>query len=303
MWMQFLNEATNGDKDLQHFLQQIAGYCLTGITREHALFFLYGPGGNGKGVFVNTLAHIMGDYGIASAMDTFTASRHDRHPTELADLAGARMVTASETEEGRAWAESRIKALTGGDPIKARFMRQDFFQYQPEFKLMFLGNHKPVLNNVDEAARRRFNIIPFTHNPTTPDQRLEDKLQAEHGLILGWMINGCRDWQEHGLQRPAIVVEATSEYFDEQDLFQQWLDECTEPKSERIGEPTARLYASWKKYAERAGDGAGSQKVFRDNMRGHGYVYKPHLPNDNGSRGFIKISLVFHGEEPRRYAD
>ncbi len=161
LWLRFMDQATNGDAELQRFLQQIAGYCLTGITREHALFFLYGPGGNGKGTFVNTLARIMGDYAIAAAMDVFTASKYDRHPTDLADLSGARLVSASETEEGRAWAESRIKQLTGGDPIKARFMRRDFFQYQPEFKLVFLGNHKPVLNNVDDAARRRFDVTPL----------------------------------------------------------------------------------------------------------------------------------------------
>ena len=251
LWLSFLDQATNGDKALQRFLQQVAGYCLCGSTREHALFFFYGPGGNGKSVFVNVLLEILCDYGTNAPMDTFTASKYDRHPTDLADLAGARMVSASETEEGRAWAESRIKQLTGGDPIKARFMRQDFFQYLPQFKLVFLGNHKPVLQNVDEAARRRFNIIPFTFKPAVPDLDLPKKLKVEYDRILMWMIQGCLDWQQHGLKRPAIVTSATAEYFDEQDLFKQWLDECTEVKSERMGEPTTRLYQSWKRYAER----------------------------------------------------
>ena len=106
-------------------------------------------------------------------METFTNSANDRHPTDLAMLRGARLVCATETEEGRAWAESRIKQMTGGDPISARFMRQDFFTYVPAFKLVFVGNHKPALRNVDDAVRRRFNIVPFEHKPPTPDKGLE----------------------------------------------------------------------------------------------------------------------------------
>jgi len=303
LWLQFLDQATNGNRDLQRFLQQMAGYCLTGITREHALFFLYGPGGNGKGVFVNTISKVMGEYATSAPMSTFTATRHDQHPTDLADLAGSRMVTASETEEGRAWAESRIKQMSGGDPVKARFMKKDFFEYTPEYKLVFLGNHKPVLKNVDDAARRRFNIVPFTFKPEKPDFELENKLESEHGRILSWMVEGCLDWQQNGLLRPAIVTEATAEYFDEQDLFAQWLEVCTEKKTERIGESTKVLYYSWKKYAEAAGDNPGSQKSFRDSMRQHGYVYVKHLPNDNSKSGFIGISVLVKIDTYRAYAD
>ena len=117
-------------------------------------------------MFLNTIARIAGTYAVTASMDTFVASHHDRHSTELAMLHGARLVTASETEEGRSWAESRIKQLTGGDPITARYMREDFFTYRPQFKLTLLGNHKPALRHVDEAVRRRFNIVPFTRQPT-----------------------------------------------------------------------------------------------------------------------------------------
>ena len=114
-WIQFLNEATGKDAGLIKFLQQWCGYGLTGLTREHALVFVYGPGGNGKSVFLNVVQTIMKDYAVTAAMDTFTASKSDKHPTDLAMLCGARLVTASETEEGRAWAEARIKQMTGGD--------------------------------------------------------------------------------------------------------------------------------------------------------------------------------------------
>ncbi len=225
-WLTFLDEATGKDDALIRFLQRWCGYCLTGDTREHALLFGYGPGGNGKSVFLNTLAGIMSDYATTAAMDTFTASQGDKHPTDLAMLRGARLVTATETEEGRAWAEARIKQMTGGDPITARFMRQDFFTFRPQFKLTIVGNHKPVLRNVDDAARRRFNIVPFILKPAEPDRELERKLEAEWPGILAWMIEGCLAWQREGLSRPNVVLEATDEYFKAQDHFGRWLDEC-----------------------------------------------------------------------------
>jgi putative DNA primase/helicase len=150
-------------------------------------------------VFLNALTAILSAYAATAAMDTFTASKGDKHPTDLAMLRGARLVTASETEEGRAWAEARIKQITGGDPITARFMRQDFFTFVPQFKLTIVGNHQPVLKNVDDAARRRFNIVPFTRKPSHPDPQLEEKLRAEYPAILRWMVDGCLDWQKHGL--------------------------------------------------------------------------------------------------------
>ena len=129
IWHRFLEETTGGDANLIGFLRQWAGYALTGDTREQALLFVFGPGGNGKSVFVNAIRGIMGDYAIVAAMDVFISSNSDRHPADLAMLQGARLVTASETEEGRQWAESRIKQVTGGDPITARFMRQNFFTF------------------------------------------------------------------------------------------------------------------------------------------------------------------------------
>jgi putative DNA primase/helicase len=224
-WLAFLEQATAGDAALVRFLQQWCGYCLTGSTREHALLFIYGPGGNGKSVFLNTVAAILGDYCQTAPMDTFTASLGDRHPTDLAMLRGARLVTATETEEGRTWAEARIKQMTGGDPVTARFMRQDFFTFTPQFALTIAGNHKPTLKNVDDAARRRFNIVPFLHTPAQPDRQLEDKLREEWPGILGWMIDGCSDWQGNGLVRPRVVTEATEEYFEAQDTIGRWLAE------------------------------------------------------------------------------
>ena len=184
-WRSFLDSVTNEDEELQRFLKQIAGYCLTGDVSEHALFFIYGPGGNGKSVFLNTLTSLLGDYATTAAMSTFTATTYDQHPTELAMLQGARLVSASETEEGKGWAENRIKLITGGDMITARYMRQDFFEYLPQFKLLIVGNHEPVLKNVDDAIRRRLNIIPFLHKPGNPDVKLEKNLNKSFRKFSG----------------------------------------------------------------------------------------------------------------------
>jgi putative DNA primase/helicase len=275
LWLRFLSETTGDDMELIRFLQQWCGYSLTGSTREHALVFVYGPGGNGKSVFLNVVTSILADYASTAAMDTFTASNNDKHPTDLAMLRGARLVTASETEENRAWAEARIKQMTGGDRISARFMRQDFFQFTPQFKLTIVGNHKPVLKNVDEAARRPFLVVPFERKPPAPDRELERKLVAEAGGILQWMVHGCLDWQRNGLLRPASVLAATEEYFSDQDLFAHWLaEECDcEPGNMDKSESSSRLFASWREFAVSAGNSPGSQQAFKDRMTRHGFKF------------------------------
>ena len=272
LWLDFLGRVTGGDGELESFLQRVAGYALTGSTREHALFFLYGTGANGKSVTIDTLARIGGDYTRAAPVEMFMASRNDRHPTELASLRGARLVTATETEGNRRWAESRIKHLTGGGMISARVMRGDPFDFEPIFKLVITGNHKPRLNGVDEAIRRRMNMIPFvvTIPPEERDHDLPEKLQAEWPGILAWAIEGAVDWHANGLQPPAAVTEATDEYLAGEDLIAVWIDErCYQ-------EPTARtlsseLFASFKDWNEAAGERPGTQRAFSMALENHGY--------------------------------
>ncbi len=274
MWICFLEDIFAGDTAVIRFVQQFAGYCLTGSTREHALVFGVGPGGNGKSVFVNVIAGAMGDYAGVAAMDAFTASRNDKHPADLAALRGKRLVTASETEADRAWAESRMKQITGGEPITARFMGCNFFTYLPQFKLLIVGNHKPALHNLDDAARRRINILPFDFRPPTPDLNLEEKLRAEWPGILRWMIAGALDWQANGLIRPDTVVAATASYFEDQDLFSQWLAECcdTRPGDRALREQSGVLMASWRRQAEANGHPVGSSVSFAEQMARRGFT-------------------------------
>ena len=288
-WLAFLYTVMEGDTELIAFVQRMCGYALTGSIREHALFFCYGTGANGKGVTLNTLTGIMGDYAKIASIDTFTASNNDRHPTDLAMLRGARLVTAQETEEGRRWAEARIKAMTGGDPITARFMRQDFFTFEPRFKLVIAGNHRPGLRNVDEAIRRRFNLIPFAVRipPHERDHNLPDALKAEWSGILKWAIQGCLDWQAGGLRPPAAVRDATAEYLEAEDAVAAWMGECCIiDASLQLG--SSPLFASWKAWAERTGEHAGSQKRFSQNLSNRGFQA---VRLSGGASGFRGIGL------------
>lgn len=290
LWLSFLNRVTDGDASLIGYLQRLAGYALTGSTREHVLPFAHGSGGNGKGVFIGTISKIMGDYHRAAGIETFAASNIEHHPTDLARLRGARLVTAQETEEGRRWAESRIKSLTGGDRISARFMRQDFFEYDPQFTLLIAGNHKPGLRSVDEAIRRRFHLIPF--NVTIPveerDNDFADKLRDEWSGILSWMIEGCLAWQREGLAPPPVILSATAAYLDGQDAIGAWLAESCDCSDLDAWSATNDLYMSFRVWAERAGEFVLPRARFLDALETRRLSPARH----NNKRGFRGVQIV-----------
>jgi putative DNA primase/helicase len=309
----FLLQIFDGDSAMVAYAQRVLGYALTGVTTEQALFFFWGSGRNGKGVLTNTLRGIWGDYHQTAAMDTFTVSKQERHPTDLAMLRGARLVTSTETEEGTRWAEAKIKAMTGGDPIPARFMRQDFFEYIPQFKLVISGNHRPQLRGVNIAIRQRMNLVPFTvtyyreDDPwlaelqkTDPkraaklrrDRHLEEKLKQEWPGILAFMIDGCLEWQRSGLKPPKKVVEATEDYLDNEDTVGAFLEEYCEldPNGEVS---SVELFAKWKTYALDNNAFIGSAKQFG------GWLAERNIFKDRDREG---DRMVFKGLRLRRRA-
>jgi putative DNA primase/helicase len=289
LWIEFLEKVTAGDAQLVDYLQRVCGYCLTGSTQEQCLFFLYGPGGNGKTTFVNTISGVMGDYAKTAAIDAFSASSNDRHPTELANLQGARLVVATETAEGRHWDETRIKTLTGGDMISARFMRQDFFQYRPVLKLMVSGNHKPELKGVDEAWRRRMQIIPFTVRIPAGERifGLEQLLRLEWPGILAWMIEGARYWAAIGLQPPPAVTDATAEYLDSEDVLGGWIEETIDFVTEGFLS-RQQLFGEWTLFCKNTGEKPGTRKQFISalNRRPGFNQHKKH-----GIRGYFGVQF------------
>lgn len=280
-WQTFLADVTASDDELIDYLHRVVGYCLTGSTREHALFFLYGTGGNGKSVFIETLRGILGQYARTAPMEAFTESHGDRHPTELAMLQGARLVVANETESGKRWNESRIKALTGGDTITARFMRADFFEFQPKFKLVIAGNNKPTLTTVDEAMRRRFHVVPFTVQiPVAErDPDLAQTLREEWPGILAWAVRGCLEYLAEGLAPPLAVLNATSAYLEGQDVFAEWLETACDIGLEQWETPSL-LFNSWKDFAEGARERIGRRSEFKERMEAAGYTQ--HRDNARG---------------------
>ena len=272
LWLKFLARITDGDRDLQAFLQRICGYSLTGSTQAEALFFLFGTGANGKSKFLGAVAGMMGSYARTAPIETFLATFGEHHPTDLAGLQGARLVSSIETEDGRRWAESKIKALTGSDRISARFMRQDFFEFLPQFKLVIAGNHKPSLRSVDEAIRRRFYLVPFT--VTIPeierDETLGEKLRQEWPGILRWAIEGSLAWQRERLNPPDAVKNATAEYMADEDVFAQWIAERCVVEFNCSAQSSA-LYAAYCLWCEQNQEKSMAAKKFSPELERRGY--------------------------------
>lgn len=267
-WLRFLKECTNNDADLQRYLQQISGYVLTGDISEQILFFIYGKGGSGKGTFLNTIQAIMADYKATAPMSVLEKTKGTNHPTDIAMMDGARLVTAQETEQGGTWNQQTVTSLTGGDPITARYMHMNNFTFQPLLKLVIIGNFAPSLKTVEDAMKRRLKIIPFKTKPVKKDLGLGKRLESEWPGILRWMIEGCLDWQKNGLIEPRVVTEETAKYFEDQDAFGQWIkQDCrVEFDNDSLWERSASLFKSWQEYAKANALEAGDSKTFAENM-------------------------------------
>lgn len=258
-WLNFLNQIFKNDKDLIEYMQRLIGYSLTGDISEQGMYFLVGGGSNGKSTFVNTVKNLMGDYGLQTKSDTFIKKKDQGANNDIARLASARFVSAVESEEGEKLQESLVKTITGGEPILARFLRQEFFEFIPEFKVFFTTNHKPIIGGVDEGIWRRVKIIPFTLNlkPHERDKKLEEKLSLEMSGILNWAIEGCLKWQQSGLNEPKVVVDATGNYKEEMDILAPFLDEICytdEPKNEAIRIEAKELYSVYDSWCFKSGE-------------------------------------------------
>jgi putative DNA primase/helicase len=272
LWRDSLYRIFDGDPELISYFQRVCGYTLTADVSEQAVLFLYGTGGNGKNIVSETIASILGDYAVTAPEGLLIEQKYQQHPTELTVLYRARMASASEIDPGRAWAEARLKALSGGDKISARYMRGDPFEFAATAKLWIRANHKPRLRTVDPAIRRRLHLIPCRHRfeGAERDPKLFAKLEAEHPAILRWAIEGCLDWQREGLCPPRAVVAASEDYFADHDAIESWLTECCEQS--RAAECfTRRLYESWRAWAEARNERVGSEAEFVERLEGRGF--------------------------------
>ena len=249
LWLAFLDQIMAGNKDLIMFLKRAVGYSLTGNISERVVFFLYGIGANGKTTFLETIRAVVGEYGLRTPTETLLVKRDGTIPNDVARLSGSRLVVAAEAEEGKRLAEALVKDITGGDTISARFLHEEFFEFQPQCKIWLSSNHKPVVRGTDQAIWDRIKLIPFM--VTIPEERqdkgLVEKLKTELPGILAWAMEGCLEWQAGGLGVPKEVRAATAEYRYEMDVLGGFLESCCklDPSGLEMVKGLYDAYVTW----------------------------------------------------------
>ena len=271
-FMQFLADIFPNDQDLLDYVQKVAGYSLTGSTKEQCLFMLLGGGANGKSTLVNLLTKLMGDYAANTAASTLMASNSNHLGDDLIRLAGARLVTATETEHGQRFAEAKIKSFTGGDMVSARPLYGEWVDFTPVGKILLTTNNRPEIRGSDDGIWRRIREVPFNRQFTEAEQdkELMATLTEELPGILNWAIEGCLRWQSDGLTPPSSVTASVSEYRSEMDTVVSFIaDECLVAAHERM--PVASLYEQYVSWCKSSGKHPRSKVQFGKAMTNQGY--------------------------------
>ncbi len=294
-WLRFLEEILP-EEELRTFLRRWFGWCLTGIVNQEILPIFYGTGANGKSTLVNILLEILGDYGQQAPQDLLMVKRRE-HPTELADLFGRRLVASAESEEGVRLNESLVKQLTGRERVRARYMRQDFFEFDPTHKLVLLTNHKPNIRGSDKGIWRRLKVVPFevTIPEAEQDKGLDDKLREELPGILAWAVKGCLEWQSEGLSEPQKIRVATADYREEQDVIGAFFDECCSiVEDEATYTRWSVLFETYQEWCKRSGENVMKKRDFSDRLKERGF------PPDNGPKNVaIRRRILLREDAPR----
>jgi putative DNA primase/helicase len=255
-WEAHLHKIMAGNQNLIGFLQRWFGYCLTGSIDERCMVIFYGTGANGKTITVEAIFFIMGDYAQRTRTETILIKRENSISNDIADLVGSRFVFSSEAEQDKRMAESLVKDLTGGDSISVRKLYQEFFTFKPQFKIVLSTNHKPLIYGTDQAIWDRIRLVPFTvtipENERKPIHEMMGRFQDEGPGILTWMVKGCLQWLERGLQTPEEVKAATKQYRSDMDVLSEFIDDCCiEGKDKSIS--CKDLYLRFKSWGEAEG--------------------------------------------------
>ena len=272
-WARFLDRIMDGNKELISFLQRAIGYSLTGSTREQSLFILHGNGANGKSTFLEAISELLSGYAQRTPTETLMMKDSSGVPNDLARLKGSRFVVASEAEEGKRLAESLIKQLTGSEKIAARFLRAEFFEFLPMFKIWLGSNHRPIIKGTDLAVWRRIKLIPFTVTipPEERDKDLPKKLRKELPGILNWAVMRCLEWQRNGLNEPTEVKKATEGYKVEMDIISRFISECCNTNT-TLSTKSQVLYRRYCDWCKDNGEYAVTQTKFSLRMAEKGFV-------------------------------
>ena len=303
-WEEFLLEIMVGRRNLVSFVQRLVGYSMTGLVTEHVLALLHGLGANGKSTLLNVLLDLFGEYGRQAEPDLLIQRRGESHPTGVAALKGARFVATSEIGAGRRMAEALVKSLTGGDRLTARFMRQDFFQFEPTHTLWLAANHKPVVKGTDAAIWRRIHLIPFdaTFAVDEQDHELTDKLKTELPGILTWAVRGCLAWQKEGLCPPDAVRAATDSYRDAMDVLAGFFEEAC-VLEDRAEVEAKELYERYTRWAEESGERRLAKNVFGRQLQERGLEKDKHPKSRRVVYRGIGLSKPFEATRSNRHVN
>lgn len=311
-WLKMLNYWLGGDEDVIGFLRRYLGYCLTGDGREQCMMFFYGPAQSGKGTILRAISYVLGSvpppsaaktrsYHYEAPIATFLESRNDRHTTELAAMHQKRLITSEEPAAGAKWDEAKIKWMTGGQFITARYMRGDNFSFAMTGKIIVAANHRPRLSTTDASIRRRMHVLPFEH-PVADEDRdnaLDARLRAESPQILAWLIEACLEWQQCGLGLPEKIATATDTYLQAEDIIAQWIDEACE-RGRDAG--SAELYGSYCKWAEEHGEKVWSRRAWANALVERGFQTRK---GTAGVRMFVGLAPALRPsdtqEQPQYY--
>jgi putative DNA primase/helicase len=249
-WERFLQEIFKGVEELIPYIQKALGCSATGITKEQVFYICHGSGSNGKSVFLSAIRRALGDYSLNTPFSTVELYSRTSIPNDLAALHRRRFVTASETNQGTRLNEGRVKALTGCDPITARFLNSEFFTFEPVLKLWLAVNSLPKVGDLSVGFWRRVRLIPFKacFKGDRIDRDLQPTLTAEAPGILAWLVRGAVTWRKHGLEpTPEVVLAAVREYELDSDILGDFLREkCVlEPEATARGGDLYRAYTGW----------------------------------------------------------
>ncbi|MFC1839808.1 phage/plasmid primase, P4 family [Thermodesulfobacteriota bacterium] len=293
LWDAFLSRIMESHEELILFLQRAIGYSLTGDTSEQCLFIFYGSGANGKSTFLQAVSAMMGDYATQTPTETLLVKQKGAIPNDVARLKGARLVTASEAEADQRLAESLIKQMTGGDKVSARFLRQEWFDFEPTHKIFLATNHKPIIQGTDSAIWRRIRLVPFevTIPEKERDKKLLEKLKQELPGILAWAVKGCLEWQRRGLGEPNEVKTATQNYREEMDVLAPFLsDRCKEDPTAKI--TTKDLYDAYLAWCEENGEKPMAKRTMGTKLTEKGFKSVKIGTHRVRGRAGIKLVLV-----------
>lgn len=297
LWLKTIGDVFEQKEKLISFFKRYCGYCLTGLTTEQVLAILYGTGSNGKTTILNALMEVLGGaYALKAPADFLMVRRQPAHPTERADLYRKRLVVAIESGEGQRIDEVLIKELTGSDVIRARRMREDFWEFTPTHKLMLATNHRPTIRGTDHAIWRRIRLIPFNakFEGAKKDARLPDKLREEYPGILAWCVEGALEWLRDGLGEPEEVTEATAAYKSDQDSLAPFLAErCSVIADARA--KASDLYDEYKRWAETSREYCLSYRLFVPALVERGF--EKYTSNGTWIRG-VGIPQVSREDDP-----